>query len=254
MATERIEHLIFKLHAPLASWGDIAVGEMRPSADRPTRSCVLGLVAACLGIRRESESELQALDHLRVAIRVDEPGLPMYDYHTIQVPKSEKGVWYRTRGDELHWNRRQSLETILSSRAYRMEAIAHIVVTRPESAAALCPTLRSIAEAMDRPTFAPYLGRRSCPLALPLHPRLIEAADFVSACDRALEDAAHQEWQEFEASNREPGAAVRWFWEEGCHSPVVAERSHHRHDRCTSQRNRLFSERIEHEAVLPSTI
>lgn len=247
------EHLVFRLEAPFASWGDIAVGEMRPSANRPTRSCLLGLIAACLGIRREDESELQVVDHLRVAMRLDEPGLPMHDYHTIQVPKAEKAVKYRTRRDELLWNRRDALGTILSSRAYRMEVKILVVVNRPVSTPETCPSLDRITKAMDRPAFAPYLGRRSCPLALPLHPRLVDASDFVSACEFALEDATQLKWQELDGTGKTPTTDARWFWEDGCHSPLPAQRSHHRYDRCTSHANRLFAERIEYEAVVLAT-
>jgi CRISPR system Cascade subunit CasD len=186
-------------------------------------------------------------------MRLDEPGLPLHDYHTIQVPKAEKGVRYRTRRDELRWSRRENLGTILSSRAYRMEAAVHIVLSRPSAAPAACPPLSAVASAMEYPTFAPYLGRRSCPLAVPLHPRLIEAPDFVSACQQALTDPTHLKWEELCSAASEPATDAKWFWEDGCHAPFSAQRSHHRHDRCTSHRNRLFAERIEHEAVLSAT-
>ena len=39
------ELLVFRLFGPLASWGEIAVGQVRPSAVRPTRSALLGLLA-----------------------------------------------------------------------------------------------------------------------------------------------------------------------------------------------------------------
>ena len=46
------DYLVFQLYGQLASWGDIAVGETRPSALTPTKSAILGLVAAALRLKR----------------------------------------------------------------------------------------------------------------------------------------------------------------------------------------------------------
>jgi CRISPR system Cascade subunit CasD len=248
------EHLVFRLAAPLASWGDIAVGEMRPSANRPTRSCLVGLIAACRGIRRENESELRSLDGLRLAYRLDEPGLPLHDYHTIQVPRNERDVRFRTRRDEIGWTGRDSLETILSSRVYRSEIRAQVVVNRLASAVGKCPALTEIAESMDQPVFSPYLGRRSCPLALPFLACVVSAPDFVMASRMALQNCVDESSIDGGRSSRDFSLGTRWFWEDGCHSPVSPQSSHHRYDRSTSQRNRLFAERIEHEALIPWSV
>ena len=52
------EYLVFQLYAPLASWGEEASGEIRHSATVPTRSALLGLLAAALGIRRDEEERV----------------------------------------------------------------------------------------------------------------------------------------------------------------------------------------------------
>lgn len=239
------QQLVFSVHAPLASWGEIAGAEARPSASRPTRSALLGLVAACIGIRRGDEEGLRRVDALRVAVRVDRAGLPLHDYHTTQVPASRRGVRYRTRRDELHSAPRDDISTILSSRAYRMEVCVCVVLnheSRPVDSGAnrVIPIeLAAVADAMQRPVFAPYLGRRSCPLACPLDPHIVDAADFVSASKDVARDPALNDQY--------------WYWEEGCHSPVEPERTNHRHDLCTSHTRRLFAERIEHEAVIRSS-
>ena len=57
-----METLVFQLEAPLSSWGDVAVGEYRPTAEYPGQSAILGLLAAALGIDRldtEGQSALQ---------------------------------------------------------------------------------------------------------------------------------------------------------------------------------------------------
>jgi len=64
--------LLFRLYGPLASWGEIAVGEVRPTALQPTRSALLGLLGAALGVRRGDDEAFSALGAtLRFAIFVD---------------------------------------------------------------------------------------------------------------------------------------------------------------------------------------
>jgi len=124
------EYLVFQLYGPLAAWGDIAVGEIRPSVIRPTKSAVLGIVASALGLRRDQEDEQRKLAvGYGFAVRVDQPGEPLTDYHTIQVPPSSevrnRGMY--TRKDELAVDK-DKLETILSTREYRMDFISTVVL------------------------------------------------------------------------------------------------------------------------------
>ena len=46
------QYLIFQLHGPMASWGVDAPGEVRHTHELPSRSALLGLLAAGVGIRR----------------------------------------------------------------------------------------------------------------------------------------------------------------------------------------------------------
>jgi CRISPR system Cascade subunit CasD len=55
------QYLVFQLHGPMASWGVDAPGEVRHSHELPSRSALLGLLAAALGIRREEEQRLKRL-------------------------------------------------------------------------------------------------------------------------------------------------------------------------------------------------
>ena len=84
-------YLSFQLYGPLASWGEQAVGESRHSATHPTRSAVLGLLAAAVGIRRDEEQRLQALfKSVKLGIKVLNGGVVLKDYHTVQVPPEDK--------------------------------------------------------------------------------------------------------------------------------------------------------------------
>ena len=81
------DYLIFHLYGPMASWGDIAVGEYRNTADTPTRSAIFGLLAAGLGIHRDDEDGLLNLSRsYKMAVRIDAHGTRLQDFHTTQVP------------------------------------------------------------------------------------------------------------------------------------------------------------------------
>jgi CRISPR system Cascade subunit CasD len=163
-------YLIFRLYGPLAAWGDIAVGEYRPSFAHPSKSAIVGLLAAALGIRRDDEERQKALAKASsFAVRVDSMGTLLRDYHTTQVPSAKRGVTHRTRRSELKGD---DLNTILSSRDYRCDAAYTVAVAIYEGAQY---TAQKLADALRRPVFALYLGRKSCPPALPLEPQVINA-------------------------------------------------------------------------------
>ena len=119
------DYLIFTIAAPMASFGmKYDPGEWRNSANRPSKSGVLGLIAAALGIEREEQARFDALrDSLGFAVRVDDPGQPAYDYHTSQVPPQKRNRRFATRADELAVPKTE-LKTILSTREFRVNAFA----------------------------------------------------------------------------------------------------------------------------------
>lgn len=163
------------LYAPIASFGGIAVGERRGTEPRPTRSALLGLLAAALGIERANADEQRALsDSYGVASMVLGRGRPLTDYHTAQVPSQRRNRRFVTRRRELGVD---DLNTVLSSREYRTDAIYAFAVWERDAAPY---RLERLADALRRPRFVLYLGRKSCPLALPLAPR-VAAHDGVRA-------------------------------------------------------------------------
>lgn len=201
--------LLVRLYGPLCSWGGPAVGELRPSEDHPTRSAMLGLIGACLGLRRDDAEAQRALaDGFAVALRVDAPGRRREDYHTIQAPKARKGVHPATRRQELAGSPRD-LETMVTRRGYLEDAV-YTVAFAPREGAAW--TLEAVAEAFRRPRFQPYLGRKSCTPALPLVPVLSDAADLSAALADA--DAAWAGFDPLAPLMDRQSAPRRVLWDE----------------------------------------
>lgn len=174
------EYLVFRLYAPLASWGEAAVGGSRPTATYPGRGAILGLLGAALGIKRDDDAGQLALsDSVRIAVKQRSPGTLLRDYHTAQVPSDRKGVTYRTRRDELRAPQKV-INTVLSSRDYRCDGLWTVAVWATEDAEI---SLEAIQAALLRPQYLLYLGRKSCPLAAPLAPQLVQVERLRDALD-----------------------------------------------------------------------
>jgi len=167
-----MRYLIFRPYGPLASWGEAAVGETRPTADHPGRAAVIGMLAAALGIERHDETRQRALrDGIRVAVQQRSAGVLLRDYHTAQVPPRQRKVTHHTRRDELSVPKNR-LSTILSSRSYRCDGYWVVAV---EALPDLPWRVDELAAAIKRPRFALCLGRRAFAPAAPLAPRIVEA-------------------------------------------------------------------------------
>ncbi|WP_136247109.1 type I-E CRISPR-associated protein Cas5/CasD [Halomonas borealis] len=199
------EYLVFRLYAPLASWGEAAVGETRPTATHPGRGAILGLLGAALGIRRDDDAGQQALgDSVSIAVKQRSPGTLLRDYHTAQVPSTQKGLSYRTRRDELSAPRK-AINTILSSRDYRCDGLWTVAIW---ATAAASISMEALQAALERPRFMLYLGRKSCPLAAPLAPQRVTVAHLRIALDSEFEEVVPGE----KRALRLPGD-VMYAWE-----------------------------------------
>ena len=168
--------------APLASFGSIAVGERRPSWVRPGKSAALGLVAGALGLDRSEEDAHRALaEEYLFAVRSED--LPVraplrltIDYHTAQSPPQMRDRRFTTRREELAV---EDLGTILTRREYRADSCFTLALwPRGDSARW---TLDEFQNALRRPVYVPYAGRKACPLMLPMDPRIVEAEDVFEA-------------------------------------------------------------------------
>ncbi|MEV5433089.1 type I-E CRISPR-associated protein Cas5/CasD [Streptomyces sp. NPDC052701] len=133
--------LLLRLAGPLQSWGSAARFARRTTENAPTKSGVLGLLAAADG--RPRTADLSDLAALRFGVRIDQPGLRLRDFHTAHHADSGKAM-------------------PLSERFYLADAV---FVAGVEGEQAL---LQRLHQGLLAPHFLPYLGRRSCPPSRPL--------------------------------------------------------------------------------------
>lgn len=235
------DYLTFALVAPVAAFGSIAVGERRQGWDRPARSAVLGLVGACLGVERDDDAAQAALaNDFGLALLCYASGTLLADYHTAQVPSTLRNRRFATRAAEL---RAPELNTILSRRDYRTGAW-HLGAIWPRATPRW--PLPDIVAAMQRPGFVPYLGRKSCPLGLPLAPEIMTAYDAPAALL-----ARHAQGPEARFRTMTPTKAVIAL-DEADAGQHEALRIEVRRDQPRSRR--LWQFDLRREAVLPATL
>lgn len=210
-----MDYLVFRLYGPLASWGQAAVGGDRPTGVYPGRSAVIGLLAAALGIRRsEEERQTQLNSSVTIAVKQLMPSSLLRDYHTTQAPSTRRNVRHLTRKSELAEDK---LNTILSSRDYRCDGLWVVAISLTSDSKY---SLEELQQALLKPKFTLYLGRKSCPLALPLSPKVVS--------DVSLKDALDTEFLPFTRSVKEDSlwlssnGITTYFWE-GNKDDLVAE-------------------------------
>ncbi|MFC7217723.1 type I-E CRISPR-associated protein Cas5/CasD [Streptomyces polyrhachis] len=135
--------LTLRLAGPLQSWGVSARFTRRTTESAPTKSGVIGMLAAAAGVERGDDAELAPLAALRFGVRIDQPGTRLRDFHT-----AHHGF--------------TGISMPLSERFYLADAVFVAALEGDR------PLLAGLYAALRTPVYAPFLGRRSCPPALPV--------------------------------------------------------------------------------------
>lgn len=171
--------LLLRLAGPMQSWGDQSMFNRRDTRPQPTKSGVVGLLAAASGHPREAP--LGDLLGLTMGVRVDQEGILLRDYHTVsdyqgrpllQAGVSAKGVQKPTS---------PSKYTHVTQRFYLQDAVFVAAVAGP------AVLMEALAEAVARPAFPLALGRRSC---VPSQPIVLGTTG-----ESILEALTNQPWQ-----------------------------------------------------------
>ncbi|MBP8019904.1 MAG: type I-E CRISPR-associated protein Cas5/CasD [Agitococcus sp.] len=155
------DFLVLRLDGVMQAWGDHTYEDYRPVVNFPTRSGLLGLLAACLGIDRVDIEQLKQLDSsVEFTVRVDNQrhakGHPLRvhkinDFHTVLAARKVNG--------------KSNDNPVVSRREYLCDTVFTVVIgAHPQPSI----SLERLKEAVNRPIYTPFLGRRSCPLSRPL--------------------------------------------------------------------------------------
>lgn len=132
--------LLLRLAGPMQAWGTNSRFTTRETRLEPSKSGVLGLLAAAQGRRRDAD--LSDLASLRFGVRIDQPGTVMVDFQTAQD--------------------RDGRSLPLSHRYYMADAVYLAGVEGDHD------FLELLSGALDSPEFPLFLGRRGYPASHPV--------------------------------------------------------------------------------------
>jgi CRISPR system Cascade subunit CasD len=133
--------LLLRLSGAMQSWGVQSRFGVRDTGLEPSKSGVLGLVCAALGIPRSDDASLAQLARMRMGVRVDREGTLKVDYHTAQnVLKAGGGI----------------KDTELSNRYYLADALFLVGLEGED-----LDLLNRIQVALRNPVWSLFLGRKA---------------------------------------------------------------------------------------------
>ena len=102
------------------------------------------MLAASLGYRRHEDEKIQQLNNLDFAVRIDQPGSTLRDYHI--------ATKYKANG--------QLDRNYVTNRHYLQDAVFVVAISSEEN-----QLIDEIEKALKSPYFQPFLGRRSLPVS-----------------------------------------------------------------------------------------
>lgn len=158
--------ILLKFAGPMQSWGTNSNFENRHTDFYPSKSAVVGMISASLGYRRDEDEKIRKLNELSFAVRIDQPGNILKDYHTARknIKKlSAKGNY-------------------VTNRYYLEDAVFVVAISHKDDI-----LMAEIENSLKSPWFQTFLGRRSLPLT---------ADFFLKSTENGLIDSLSRiEWQ-----------------------------------------------------------
>lgn len=139
--------LLLQLIGPMQSWGTTSRFDQRDTGKEPSKSGVIGLIAAAMGIDRENWKDLEPLANFVMGVRHDRPGIPKRDYQTAGC--APKDIVVRADGS-------LSRDGVVSTRFYLADAVFLVGLESGDRA-----LLEKVQEALGNPVWPLALGRKS---------------------------------------------------------------------------------------------
>lgn len=151
--------LLLRLAAPMQAWGVDSKFEVRQTMREPSKSGVIGMLASALGCRR---NELpKKLLGLRMSVRVDQEGQLLEDFHAVHgIAADEAGRIAREADGKVKPAKNRDF---ITTRQYLCDAVFLVALEEDDAT-----YLAVLADAIKRPVYPLFLGRRSCPPTLPI--------------------------------------------------------------------------------------
>ena len=134
--------LLLKFAGPLQSWGTDSKFETRYTDFYPSKSAVIGMIAASFGYRRHEDEKIKKLNDLDFAVRVDQRGNLLRDYQIATAYKPD-GRFERN---------------YVTNRYYLEDAIFVVAIGGEDN------FIDQIEQSLKNPYFQTFFGKRSNPI------------------------------------------------------------------------------------------
>ncbi len=141
--------LLLRLAGPMQSWGTRSRFTERDTEREPTKSGLIGLCCAALGIDREEDDLLRPLAVLKTGVRADREGAVRVDYHTAG------GGAFRGQSYGVIKASGAPGDAVVSHRYYLADAEFHAALEGPGD------LLEKIEAALRNPRWPLFLGRKA---------------------------------------------------------------------------------------------
>ncbi|MCS7338704.1 MAG: type I-E CRISPR-associated protein Cas5/CasD [Verrucomicrobiae bacterium] len=171
-------YLALMLDAPMQSWGFASRFQRRTTAPDPTKSGVIGMICAAMGIgkgthaEREILPQLAALKMTSIFIpRAHNPVRRLIDFHTVQRTRRASG--------------KLNEDTVVTHREYLLDARFGVILAGPIT------LLEQVAHALQNPVWGIWLGRKSCIPAEPVFRGLFTSRQQAEQCLLGNEPITH---------------------------------------------------------------
>ena len=120
----------------------------------PTRSAIVGILSAAMGLCRDQQSKIFELSQkLKIAVQVNHAGQKITDYHTVQNFRSPQGKIQKG--------------TKPTFREYWCDSEHTFAISSDDN------TISKLVEKVNAPVFVLFQGRKSCPLTRPLFETIV---------------------------------------------------------------------------------
>lgn len=139
--------LLIRLVGPMQSWGTTSRFAERDTGKEPSKSGVIGLLAASMGIDRENRKDIEPLTRLSMGVRHDRPGVLKRDYQTAGCARADKII----KADGSH-----ASDGVVSCRSFLADA-AFLVGMEGQDR----PLLEKAHASLRNPFWTLSLGRKS---------------------------------------------------------------------------------------------
>jgi CRISPR system Cascade subunit CasD len=161
-------YLALLLDAPLQSWGFASRFQRRTTGLHPTKSGVIGLICAAMGLAKGSAEERLHLVNL-AKLKMTSISMPRYDvrrmedFHTVLNTRRASG--------------KMNDDPVVTRRQYLLDARFGVILSGN------CGLLEQIAAKLQDPVWGVWLGRKSC---IPAAPVLVELCESQDAAWKAI--------------------------------------------------------------------